>query len=102
MKLEKTRNRFCKKCKKHTEHRVLESKQRTFGTAHPQSHGSRAQARHKAMTGNTGRYSRPPIKNWGMTGAKQCKKTDLRFQCSVCKKSHTQRVGVRLRKIEFK
>lgn len=101
MKIPKTRNKYCPYCRKHTEHKISESKQKTFGTAHPLSRGTRSQKRYKARTGNKGRYSRPPIKKWKMTGKKQTKKIDLRYQCPVCKKIHTQSSGVRLRRLEF-
>ena len=32
---------------------------------------------------------------------KSTKKTDLRFQCGVCKKSHCQNHGIRAKKVEF-
>ena len=101
MKMPKTRKAFCPTCKKHTEHKVGESKQKTMGSAHPNSHGSRAQARHMARYGNHGSYSRPPIKRRKMYGKKQSKKTDLRFECTVCKKKQVIGSGWRAKKVEF-
>jgi ribosomal protein L44E len=51
--------------------------------------------------GSMGRYSKPAISQFKMTGKKQTKKTDLRYQCSSCKKSHMQRKGLRAKKQEF-
>ncbi|PIN72150.1 hypothetical protein COV21_03060, partial [Candidatus Woesearchaeota archaeon CG10_big_fil_rev_8_21_14_0_10_45_5] len=48
-----------------------------------------------------GRYSKPAITSWSMAGKKQSKKTDLRYQCTVCKKSSVQRVGKRSKKVEL-
>ena len=49
-----------------------------------------------------GRYSKPAITKFKMTGKKSSKKTDLRYECSECKKQHTQSKGFRAKKIEFK
>lgn len=103
MKLSKTRNRYCKHCRKHTPHKVSESKKRTRGTAHPMSYGSSIRPKLRGAArgaGNHGKYSKPP--GGGMYGRKQSKKTDLRFQCSVCKKSSNQKKGFRTKKLEFK
>ena len=104
MKLPKLKNRYCPFCKKHTEHKVIEGKKRTRGTAHPLSHGSkkRIKARGRFSTGNKGKYSKPAISKWRMTGKKQSKKTDLRYECSVCKKKHQQKKGFRAKKVELK
>lgn len=99
MKFPKSKMTYCAKCKKHTEHLILQAKKRTMGTAHVMSRGNRQKNRHRAGTGNSGRYSKPP--GGKMYGKKQTKKTDLRFQCKICKKSMTQAYGNRLKKIEF-
>jgi large subunit ribosomal protein L44e len=98
----KKRNKYCPKCKKHTEHAVEQTKNKTMGSAHPMSQGSRAQKRHMAASGNNGRYSRPPIGKRRMFGRKNSKKVDLRFKCGTCKKSHRISEGFRARKVEFK
>ena len=104
MKLPKTRRTYCPFCRKHTEHKVMESKRKTVGTAHPMSYGSklRAKMRGRLGRGNKGRYSKPPITKWKLAGKKQSKKTDLRYECTVCKKMHNQRQGFRAKRIEFK
>ncbi len=104
MKLPKTIMRFCPYCRKHTEHKVALAKKRTRSTAHPQSWGSkvRAMKRGKARGhGNLGKYSKPAVTAWKMTGKKQAKKTDLRYECSQCKRMHVQRRGFRAKKVEF-
>jgi len=105
MKLPKTVNRYCPYCKKHTEHKVSSAKRKTPSSAHPMSYGSKARARLRGAArghGNLGRYSKPAISKWKMTGKKASKKTDLRYTCKECKKSHNQRKGFRAKKIEFK
>jgi len=62
----------------------------------------RARARGKARgMGNLGRYSKPAVTKWKRAGKKQTKKTDLKFQCSECKKFHLQAQGFRAKKIEI-
>lgn len=104
MKLPKITKRYCPYCRKHAEHKIIESKKRTRGTAHPLSRGSkkRFKARGRLSTGNKGKYSKPPIAKWRMTGKKQSKKCDLRYECQVCKKKHARAKGFRAKKIEFK
>ncbi|MBI2564920.1 50S ribosomal protein L44e [Candidatus Woesearchaeota archaeon] len=104
MKVPKIRNTFCKTCKKHTEHKVAESKKKTPFTAHPMGYGNkktRAKLRGVRGHGNLGRYSKPPINKWKLAGKKQSKKTDFRLTCKVCNKSSTQRMGIRAKKVEF-
>ena len=101
MKLPKTIKRLCPYCKKHTEHKVTQAKKKapsslTYGSKY------RARKRGKARgTGNLGRYSKPAITKFKMTGKKATKKTDLRYQCSVCKKTHMQSSGIRAKRVEF-
>ena len=107
MKLPKTRKRHCRYCRKHTEHTLYQAKKRTPGSAHPLSLGSKSRqlARHRGVgigKGNRGRYSRKAISKFKMTGAKTTKKSDLRYTCKVCKKTHTQSKGFRTKKLEFK
>ncbi len=104
MKLPKAIKRYCPYCKKHTEHKVTQSKKKTPGSAHPMGFGSkkRAKLRGEARgTGNLGRYSKPAVSKFKMGGKKTSKKTDLRYQCTACKKTHVQRKGLRAKKVEF-
>lgn len=103
MKVPKSMNRLCPYCKKHTPHKVTQAKKKTPGAAHPLSKGSQKRRDFHHGMGNLGtRGSKPALSKFKMTGAKQTKKTDFRYECSVCKKQHTQRQGVRAKKIELK
>src|SRR3989338_4810697 len=102
MKLPKTINRYCPYCKKHTEHVVSVTKKRNPSSM---TYGSKTRARKRGQArglGNRGRYSKPAISKFKMTGKNETKKTDLRYECKVCKKMHVQRQGFRAKKIEFK
>ncbi len=103
MKLPKAKKRYCPYCKKHTEHKVSQAKKKAPSSL---SHGSKYRARKRGLgrgAGNRGKYgSKPAITKFKMTGKKSSKKTDLRFECSVCKKMHVQRQGFRAKRIEFK
>ena len=102
MKIPKTRKRFCPYCKKHTEHKVMANKKKN---PRSMTYGSKLRAKRRGSargTGNMGRYSKPAITKFKMTGKKTSKKTDLRYECSVCKKQHMQIKGYRARKVEFK
>ena len=101
MKIPKTLKRFCRKCKKHTDHKVAQNKKKN---ASPLTHGSKVRARKRGLakgTGNLGRYSKPAVTKFKRTGAKNTKKTDLRYTCNVCKKTSMQSKGIRSKKVEF-
>ena len=101
MKLPKTANRYCPYCKKHTQHKIAQNKKRNPSSM---TYGSKVRARRRGQArgiGNMGRYSKPAISKFKMTGKKQTKKTDLRYECSVCKKMHMQKAGFRAKKVEF-
>lgn len=104
MKLPKTRRMYCKKCKKHTVHKISEAKKKTPNSRHPMSYGSkkRAKRRGKMGLGSMGRYSKPPLSKFKMTGKKQSKKVDLRYTCGECKKIFTAGKAWRAKRIEFK
>ena len=105
MKLPKTVKRFCPTCRKHTEHRVSQSKKKTPSSAHPMGYGSKKRMRLRGKArghGNLGRISKGAVGGWKRYGKKQSKKTDLRYKCKECGKSHTQAKGFRAKKIEFK
>ena len=104
MKKPKVMKRYCAKCKKHTEHKVAESKSRGRSKAHPLSRFGLTRLMGRGLrrgVGNKGKFSKPPIKNWKLTGKKTTKKTDLRFTCSQCKKASVQTSGVRTKKLEL-
>ncbi len=105
MKLPKTTNRLCPTCRKHTKHNITQAKKRTRGTARPLSRDSKFRTRKRGASignGNHGKYSKPALSKWKATGKKQTKKTDLRYECTVCKKMHVQKKGKRVKKVEFK
>ena len=105
MKLPKTVKRYCPFCKKHTEHKVSSAKRKTPGSVHPMGYGSKTRARLRGAArghGNLGRYSKPAISKFKMTGKKVSKKTDLRYTCKECKKTHVQKKGFRAKRLEFK
>ena len=102
MKFPKIVNRFCPHCRKHTSHRVMMNKKKSPRTM---TYGSKLRARRRGSArghGNMGRYSKPAISKFKMTGRKPTKKTDLRYECSQCKKQHVQNHGFRAKKLEFK
>lgn len=104
MKIPKAIKRYCPYCKKHTDQKTIESKRRTRGTANPLSKGSkkRIKQRGRLGEGNQGRFSKPPLAKWRMANRKTSKKTDLRYECSVCKKMSVQKTGIRAKKMELK
>jgi large subunit ribosomal protein L44e len=103
MKMPKVKKKYCPKCKKHTEHKVSEAKKKTAGSRHTQSRGSKKRVRARGLMnkGNKGRLSRRPVGQRVMTGKKETKKSDLRFNCGTCKRVTPQRTGFRVKKVEF-
>jgi large subunit ribosomal protein L44e len=102
MKVPKAKKRYCPYCKKHFEHKVSTNKKKNASSL---THGSKYRARKRGLArgyGNQGRYSKPAITNFKMTGAKRSKKTDIRYECKQCKKVHMQSHGIRTKRVEFK
>ncbi len=101
MKIPKTVKRYCPYCRKHTEHKVSQTKKKSPSSL---KKGSKYRARKRGLargTGNRGRYSKPAISKFKMSGKKTTKKTDFRYQCTVCKKIHTQAKGLRTKRVEL-
>ena len=101
MKVPKTVKTHCPYCKKHTEHKVIQNKRKNASSL---SYGSKIRARRRGKArgfGNLGRYSKPAVTQFKMTGKKTTKKTDLRYECKVCKKTHIQGKGIRAKRVEF-
>ncbi len=100
MKLPKQIKRYCKKCKKHTLHKLSAVKGKERGSL---KKGSIARAKKRGRGqgyGNKGKWgSKPAISQFKMTGAKTSKKTNLKFTCDICKKSSLQRKGIRMKKM---
>jgi len=99
MKLKKLRQRYCPICKKHTEQKVsLVSSGHARGALTRGSIG-RAKKRGLVGMGNVGKWgSKPAITKWKRK-TKSTKKTNLMYTCSVCKKSTSQRFGLRSGKV---
>ncbi|MBI2112595.1 50S ribosomal protein L44e [Candidatus Woesearchaeota archaeon] len=101
MKMPKAKQRYCKYCKKHTEHKIAQNKKRTPS---PLTRGSKYRSRKRGLArgvGNWGRYSKPAVTKFKRAGAKNTKKTDLRYTCSVCKKMTCQPYGIRAKRVEL-
>jgi len=101
MKIPKNIKRYCVYCKKHTEQKVSQAKK---GQGRSLSQGSKYRARDRGLArgvGSKGRYSKPAITKWKMTGSKVTKKTDLRYECKECSKKMVQPKGVRSKRVEF-
>ncbi|MBI4453378.1 50S ribosomal protein L44e [Candidatus Woesearchaeota archaeon] len=101
MKKPKSVKRFCPYCRKHTEHKVTQTKKKQASSL---TQGSKIRARRRGKArghGNLGRYSKPAVTKWKRTGSKSTKKTDFRYECVVCKKQHTQKKGIRAKRVEF-
>lgn len=103
MKMPKIARKYCPFCNKHTEQKIFESKKKGAFSAHPQARASfiRAKKRGKIGIGNKGRYSKKPISQWKLTGVKQAKRTDLRYECQECKRQNIIGSSFRAKKIEF-
>ncbi len=102
MKVPKAMNRHCRRCRKHTPHKVNQNKARGRSSTHTMSRGSPMRIRARGQRrgfGNKGKYSKPPKPK--MTGKKMSKKTDFRYQCSVCGVSSVQKKGIRAKKVEM-
>jgi large subunit ribosomal protein L44e len=105
MKFPKTLNRYCPYCKKHTEHSLKNQSWKGLNKVHTQSKWSQTRVRARGLRrgfGNLGRFSRPAINSRKMYGKKTSKKTDIRYTCKICKKTHMQNHGLRTKKVEFK
>ena len=103
MKLPKIVRRYCKYCKKHTDQKVAQAKKKTKGSVHTLSAGGKKRTKIRGERrgfGGHGRYSKPPG-GGKRYGKKATKKTDLRYTCNECKKSSTQKKGIRAKKVEF-
>ena len=101
MKIPKSITRYCKYCRKHTEQKVSQNKKRAPSSL---SRGSKYRARLRGRArgvGNLGRYSKPAVTKFKRTGAKNTKKTDLRYACNVCKKMSSQPFGIRAKRVEL-
>lgn len=99
MRIPKKVNRFCPSCRKHQEHKVKD-------VSSGQKRGSLKRGGKKRVKkrgdwrgmGNKGKYSSGVTKR----KTKTTKKTNIRYTCKECGKSHYQKKGKRSGKIEVK
>jgi large subunit ribosomal protein L44e len=91
MKIPKTQRRYCKICKKHTEHKVEEAKRR------PRKKDSKSQRRFLRKQKGYGSFPKENPKG----REKPTRKLDLRYKCAECGKKHSVGKGFRIKKVEF-
>jgi len=104
MKFRKETKRLCPTCKKHTLHKVKQEKNRGKNKTNTMTRGSKIRLKKRGSItgyGNRGSFSRGAMTRWKRWNKKRTKKTDLRFTCSVCRKTHVQNHGFRAGKILF-
>ena len=99
----KTANKYCKTCKKYTEHAISQAKKKERGAL---KRGSLVRVKMRGLGighGNLGRWgSKGAMSSWKRYGAKTSKKLDLRLTCKECKKSSIKKQGFRAKKVEMK
>lgn len=102
MKLPKNTNRYCRYCKKHTDHKIVTVKGKERGSLKKGSI-QRALKRGRGQGyGNKGRYgSKPAISKFKRTGAKISKKTNIKYHCNTCNKESIQYQGFRTKRLEI-
>ncbi len=91
MDVPKTTKDYCKKCNKHTEHKLKLFKP---GKARADSEGTRKNIRKKKGSG--GKYQ------FTATVKKQNKKPTFIAECAVCKSKHYIVIPKRMKKVELK
>lgn len=99
MKIKKATMRYCPYCKKHTSHKISQIKSGTKRGSLKWGSIQRASKRSVPGTGNKNRWGSKPAKP-KRTGAKISKKTNIKYTCSICKKSKIQKKGIRAKKVE--
>lgn len=101
MKVPKLMKRYCPICNAHTDHKV--STVSSGGKRGSLKKGSIQRARLRGRGrgfGNKGKWgSKPAVGKWKMK-TKTTKKTNLKYTCSVCKKSTIQSKGRRVGKLK--
>ncbi len=91
MKFPKRISAYCPNCKKHTEHTVELAKKKARRTV--------AEGQRRFLRKMLGYGSFPKENPKGRE--KPTKKLDIRFTCTVCKKTHTRGKGWRAKKFEI-
>ena len=101
MKMPKVVNRYNPKLRKHTPHKIVVVKRKSPSSL---SYGSKNRARRRGVArgmGNRGRYSKPAVTKFKMTGKKATKKVDMRYECTETKKQHVRNNTFRAKKLEL-
>ena len=101
MKIPQQKKHYCKFCKTHTIHKVIQVKGKDRGSL---KRGSITRARKRGLSrgfGNLGRYSRSAISQFKRTGAKISKKTNIKFKCTICNKETVNHHNIRTKRLEF-
>lgn len=102
MKFPKTRKRYCKYCRKHTEHKIVQVSSGHQRGALKRGSKQRAKLRGRARgMGNQGRWSKPAVTKFNRK-TKTTKKTNIMYTCTVCNKSIQQRFGIRTSRVEIR
>ncbi len=101
MKIPKKINRFCRKCKTHTDHSISVAKKRDRSSLKKGSLARRKLRGLERGAGNKGKSSRGALSSWKMYGKKGSKKGDFRYKCEKCGKMSVQRKGFRAKKFEI-
>lgn len=99
MKIPKNKKRYCPVCKSHTQQKITQLKSGVKRGTLKKGSIQRAQKRSVPGTGNKNRWGSKPAKPKRI-GAKTSKKTNIKYTCSVCKKSTIQSKGIRAKKVE--
>jgi large subunit ribosomal protein L44e len=103
MKVPKTKKAYCSKCKKHTEHKVSQSK--STGNRGTLKRGSISRSKRRGLGrgyGNLGKWgSKPAITKWKRAGVKTSKTLSLKLTCQECNKSEILTLK-RAKKVEIK
>lgn len=100
MKKPKVMRKYCPYCKTHGEHKVSSTKRKNKSAL---SRGSKTRMKKRGLMGmgNKGKVSRGAISGWKRVGAKLAKRTDIRYECTTCKKQWCQRFGIKTKRLEF-
>ena len=94
--------RYCPFCKKKTSHKVVDVT--STGKRPATKRGSIQRAKKRGLgrgKGNLGRWGSKPAVSKYKRKSKTNKKTNLRYTCSECNKSHYQKKGKRTGKLQI-
>ena len=99
MKKPKSLKRYCRFCKKHTVQKLSAVKS---GAPSSLKRGSKYRMQKRGQNrgvGNMGKTSRGALTSWKRYGVKSSKKSNLKYECSECKKVTLQKSGFRTKKL---